>query len=118
MEDTDRKHVITHVSALNVTSTLDDVLKPRKYDRRLRPGFKRNFFFQIRFKLLGFYLKMVLTYHVEMHAFIILDTPVVIYTDILLRSMGPISEKDMVSRLNENSEICAKCKITSYLRNR
>lgn len=27
----------------------------------------------------------------------ILDTPVVVYTDILLRSMGPISEKDMVS---------------------
>lgn len=24
--------------------TLDDVLKPRKYDRRLRPGFKRNDF--------------------------------------------------------------------------
>lgn len=44
MEDTDRKHVISHVSALNVTSTLDDVLKPRKYDRRLRPGFKRNDF--------------------------------------------------------------------------
>ncbi|XP_011438799.3 gamma-aminobutyric acid receptor alpha-like [Magallana gigas] len=64
MEDTDRKHVITHVSALNVTSTLDDVLKPRKYDRRIRPGFKH--------------------------------TPVVIFTDILLRSMGPISEKDMV----------------------
>lgn len=42
-----------------------------------------------------------------MHAFIILDTPVVIYTDILLRSMGPISEKDMVSRLYENSELCA-----------
>lgn len=60
---------------------------------------------------------MILTYHVEMHALIILDTPVVIYTDILLRSMGPISEKDMVSRLYENSEICAKCKITSYLRN-
>lgn len=108
MEDTDRKHVITHVSALNVTSTLDDVLKPRKYDRRIRPGFKRNFFFQIKFKLLGFLKKnlkkcvscvMILTYHVEMHAFIILDTPVVIYTDILLRSMGPISEKDMVSRL-------------------
>lgn len=28
---------------------------------------------------------------------LILGTPVVIYTDILLRSMGPISEKDMVS---------------------
>lgn len=50
---------------------------------------------------------MLLTYRVKMHAFIILDTPVVIYTDILLRSMGPISEKDMVSRLYENSELCA-----------
>lgn len=58
---------------------------------------------------------MVSTYHVEMHAFIILDTPVVIYTDILLRSMGPISEKDMVSRLYENSEICAKCKLNYFL---
>ncbi|XP_061164588.1 gamma-aminobutyric acid receptor alpha-like [Saccostrea echinata] len=60
----DTLHHIKHVSAANITSTLDIVLNPRKYDRRLRPGFK--------------------------------EEPVVIYTDILLRSMGPISEKDMV----------------------
>ena len=30
------------VSAFNITSTLNSVLGPRKYDRRLRPNFKRK----------------------------------------------------------------------------
>ena len=30
------------VSASNITSTLNSVLGPRKYDRRLRPNFKRK----------------------------------------------------------------------------
>lgn len=42
---------------------------------------------------------MFLIYYVEMYVFIILDIFVVIYIDILLRLMGLIFEKDMVSCL-------------------